>query len=181
MHPDSASISNSSLHFILGGSRSGKSAFAEQLASQSGEPVAYVATCRTEGLDPEMQDRLRIHRERRPAHWTTLENQFDLATIASEQAGKVILLDCLTLWASDAMERGLELDAMLTELDHGLAALKQNHCRSFIVSCEIGLGLVPMNAELRRYRDFIGSANQCVARHADQATFMAAGLPMKLK
>ena len=84
------------IHFVLGGSRSGKSAFAENLALHSNLPVVYIATCRTNGLDTEMEERLQIHRKRRPAEWTTVENNFDLSQISQQHAGSCMLIDSLS-------------------------------------------------------------------------------------
>lgn len=172
---------SSHTHFVLGGSRSGKSAFAETLASQSTHPVVYVATCRTEGLDTEMAERLCLHRERRPSDWKTIENQFDLVQIAAENPNTCLLIDCLTLWVSNAMEECADIHSMLSTLESGIDAIVRNNCQAIIVSCEIGLGIVPLGREIRQYRDSIGSANQLVAKHSARVDFLAAGLPLKLK
>ncbi len=180
-HPPSLKMLHSHIHFVLGGSRSGKSAFAEALALNSTRPVVYVATCRTVGLDTEMQDRLRLHRERRPPEWKTIENQFDFCRIAEENPNACLLIDCLTLWVSNAMEESADIDGMLKKLEVGLQAMARHNCQAIIVSCEIGLGIIPLGQEIRLYRDSIGSANQLVAKHAARVDFLAAGLPIKLK
>jgi len=166
---------------VTGGSRSGKSTFAEQLAIQSPRPVVYLATCRTSDLDAEMQDRIRRHRAQRPAAWETLEDLFDLVAVAEAHAGKTLLLDCLTLWLADAMGRLADAEAILSELDAGLQAMLDHGIHAIIVSNEIGMGLVPLGKENRAYRDLVGWANQRVARHATHVQFIVAGLPLNLK
>ena len=169
------------IHFVLGGSRSGKSRFAEALLPPENEPVWYVATCRTRWLDDEMRDRVTRHRRSRPAHWQTIEDEFDLTQVAQHAASGHVLLDCLTLWLSDAMEKEAEIDSILSRLDEGLSALEANCRRIVIVSNEIGMGLVPLGPENRLYRDLVGYANQRVAARAQRVDFLVAGLPLNLK
>ena len=89
------------LHFVLGGSRSGKSRHAEALAAASGMPVCFVATYATECMDEEMRARIAQHRSRRPSHWSTLENRFDLRNQVLESGNTLLLVDSVTLWLSD--------------------------------------------------------------------------------
>ncbi len=168
------------LELILGGARSGKSRFAERLAADSGLAVTYIAT--SQPLDGEMTERIAHHRERRPAHWTLVEEPLQLARVLREQAAanRCLLVDCLTLWLTnllmldDAMRLAEERDALLECLD-GLPG------RILLVSNETGLGVVPLGELTRRYVDEAGWLHQAVAERAQRVAFMVAGLPMTLK
>lgn len=161
------------LTLILGGARSGKSAFAEGLVEKSGRPLVYLATA--EALDKEMADRIQIHQDRRVG-WTTLEEPLDIATaLGSVPAGSAILLDCLTLWLSNMMHHGtVDIDAMV-------AALRMATGPLVCVSNEVGMGLVSDNPLGREFRDLQGLFNARVAAIADSVIFIAAGLPLTLK
>lgn len=168
------------LELILGGARSGKSRFAERLAAESGLAVTYIAT--SQPLDGEMTERIAHHRERRPAHWTLVEEPLQLARVLRAQAAaeRCLLVDCLTLWLTnllmldDAARLAEERDALLECLD-GLPG------RILLVSNETGLGVVPLGELTRRYVDEAGWLHQAVAERAQRVTFMVAGLPMTLK
>ncbi|WP_313486441.1 bifunctional adenosylcobinamide kinase/adenosylcobinamide-phosphate guanylyltransferase [Stutzerimonas kunmingensis] len=168
------------LELILGGARSGKSRFAERLAAESGLAVSYIAT--SQPLDGEMTERIAHHRERRPAHWTLVEEPLQLARVLRAQAAaeRCLLVDCLTLWLTnllmldDAARLAEERDALLECLD-GLPG------RILLVSNETGLGVVPLGELTRRYVDEAGWLHQAVAERAQRVTFMVAGLPMTLK
>ena len=168
------------LELILGGARSGKSRLAERLAAESGLAVTYIAT--SQALDGEMTARIAHHRERRPAHWTLVEEPLQLARVLREQAAanRCLLVDCLTLWLTnllmldDAARLAEERDALLECLD-GLPG------RILLVSNETGLGVVPLGELTRRYVDEAGWLHQAVAERAQRVTFMVAGLPMTLK
>jgi len=168
------------LELILGGARSGKSRFAERLAADSGLAVTYIAT--SQPLDGEMTERIAHHRERRPAHWTLVEEPLQLVRVLREQAAanRCLLVDCLTLWLTnllmldDAARLAEERDALLECLD-GLPG------RILLVSNETGLGVVPQGELTRRYVDEAGWLHQAVAERAQRVTFMVAGLPMTLK
>ncbi len=168
------------LELILGGARSGKSRFAERLAADSGLAVTYIAT--SQPLDGEMTERIAHHRERRPAHWTLVEEPLQLVRVLREQAAanRCLLVDCLTLWLTnllmldDAARLAEERDALLECLD-GLPG------RILLVSNETGLGVVPLGELTRRYVDEAGWLHQAVAQRAQRVTFMVAGLPMTLK
>lgn len=183
-------MSEDSLILILGGARSGKSAYAERLAAGLGRRVLYVATA--EARDEEMAARIAAHRAARPAHWHTLEAPLDAGRAVRAFAGpppEVILLDCLTLLISNvllapdlsgqppaAVERAAlaEVEALLEARQHWQAPL-------IVVSNEVGLGLVPPSELGRAYRDLLGRANQRLAAAAGRVIFMIAGLPMELK
>ncbi|HEX8968669.1 MAG TPA: bifunctional adenosylcobinamide kinase/adenosylcobinamide-phosphate guanylyltransferase [Chloroflexota bacterium] len=165
---------------VLGGARSGKSAFAQRLASQCGEPVVYVATA-TE-TDAEMAERIARHRAERPAAWRTIETPSAVAErLAAEHAagGGTVLLEDLTLLLSNLMETGgaaAEATA-LGEVD----ALMRFQAHLVMVSNEVGMGLVPPYPLGRVFRDALGRVNQAAAAACDEVYFVLAGLPQRLK
>ncbi len=165
---------------ILGGARSGKSAYAERLALDSGLQVTYLATA-TAG-DGEMAARIAHHRERRPAHWRTRECARGLASALREEAApdRCLLVDCLTLWVSNLLfeegESGWQAER--AELLDVLPALP---CEVLLVSNEVGLGVVPMGAISRRFVDESGRLHQALAAQCGRVVFVAAGLPLALK
>lgn len=178
------------LTFILGGARSGKSTYAERLAAERGQHVLYVATA--QAWDNEMALRIANHRAQRPLTWYTLEAPHNVGpaiTAALDiHTPEVILLDCLTLLASNIItalpETVNELDAtaaLLVEVDALLAAYAQSDSSWIIISNEVGLGIVPAYPLGRVYRDALGRANQRLAAVADEVFFMVAGLPLVVK
>ena len=171
----------SHLSLILGGARSGKSSYGETCAREQNRPVVYIATCRTQNLDTEMQARIYRHQSDRPAQWITVENQFDLPALFEKYPDHLFLLDCLTLWLGHQHEVLKEEAAILAELERSWKALRQTHSHAIVISNELGLGVVPEYPDVRAFRDLSGRANQLTARHADETTFMLAGLPWELK
>jgi len=167
------------LHLILGGSRSGKSRRAEEIAVAKGMPVTYVATYATGQSDPEMKDRVAHHQKHRPSHWTTIENRFDLKALFQEQRNSLILVDCLTLWLSHRQMNEPREEAILAELEEAVRSI--GPMGLIVVSNELGLGVVPPSPEGRNFRDLAGRANQLMGRLASRVEFMVAGLPMLLK
>jgi adenosylcobinamide kinase/adenosylcobinamide-phosphate guanylyltransferase len=162
---------------LIGGARSGKSAEAERLVTALPPPWTYIATA--QALDAEMQDRITLHRARRGDGWRTCETPFDLAgTLSESPDGQPVLIDCLTLWLSNHMLAEHDLEAEYARLETILAAPRGPW---FVVSNEVGLGIVPDNALARRFRDAAGRLNQRVAALADHVILMVAGLPMKVK
>lgn len=166
-------------HLILGGARSGKSRYAEQLAGESGLDVVYVATGAIG--DREMAERIARHRADRPAHWRTIEEPLALATTLQGYAAsnRCLLVDCLTLWVSNLLQAGDE--TLNQECDCLREVLPHLPGRILLVSNEVGLGIVPDNPLARRFRDEAGRLNQAMATLCDAVTFVAAGLPMQLK
>ena len=165
------------LTFILGGAASGKSAFAEGLIISSGLPRTYIATAQP--FDEEMRQKIAAHRARRDAHWTTVDAPYDPATVLRIQdAGHVVLLDCVTLWLTNVMLADQDLD---TACDALLAALTACPCPVVVVSNEVGMGIVPDNALSRRFRAGQGRINQRLAAQADTVVAVIAGLPLTLK
>jgi adenosylcobinamide kinase / adenosylcobinamide-phosphate guanylyltransferase len=163
---------------VLGGARSGKSSFADRLASGSGLDRVYLATA-TAG-DAEMGERIASHRAGRDAGWRTIEEPLAIveALARESKSGRVIVVDCLTLWLSNLMhvQRDPEVEARrLTDF------LPQAPGPVVLVSNEVGLGLVPDTPLGRRFRDVQGRLNQMVAAAAPATVFLAAGLPLWLK
>ncbi len=178
------------LTLILGGARSGKSAYAETLAAQQRGTVLYVATA--QAWDDEMALRIANHRAQRPASWATIEAPQAVGPAIEfalqSHAPAVILLDCLTVLASNIIialpETVNEIEAtaaLMTEIDTLLAAYAASDAAWIIVSNEVGLGIVPAYPLGRVYRDALGRANQRLAAVADTVLFMVAGLPMTVK
>jgi adenosylcobinamide kinase/adenosylcobinamide-phosphate guanylyltransferase len=169
------------LFFITGGARSGKSAFAEDLAVRLTGKRAYLATA--QALDAEMVARIEHHRRRRGDAWDTFEEPLAVAELVRKLDGRyaILLLDCLTLWLSNVMAR-VPADADVAGRVEDLAAALGGFTGvSLIVSNEVGLGIVPDNPLARRFRDLAGLLNQRIARAADEAYLMTAGIPVKIK
>ncbi len=166
---------SSRVSLVLGGARSGKSAYAENLIRALPAPWIYCATA--QALDDEMSDRIAHHQARRGEGWITLETPLDLAEALAAHT-QPILVDCLTLWLTNIMLAGKDVTAETAKL---LAAAKASKAPIVFVSNEVGLGIVPGNALAREFRDNAGRLNQDVAKIASHVVFMAAGLPMVLK
>ncbi len=175
---------NPALHLILGGARSGKSALAEKLALESGLEVRYIATAQV--YDPEFGQRVSQHQQRRPAHWQTVEAPHRLATTLQQQAapGRCLLVDCLTLWLAQcicpecAPPEGVDWQLQRQALLDILPTLPG---RILLVSNEVGMGIVPLGEINRQFQDETGRLNQAVAALCQEVSFVAAGLPLKLK
>jgi len=171
---------------VLGGARSGKTRFAQQMAAAVGSRVTYLATA--EAGDAEMAARIARHRCDRPAHWETLEEPRAVAAALRRCApySDVVLLDCLTLLLSNYLTApGADtegaVEAALAEVDALLAAARELRPFLVMVSNEVGMGLVPEYPLGRAFRDLAGWANQRAAAAADEVVFVAAGLPLRLK
>ncbi len=178
---------------ILGGARSGKSRFAEQLATGLGGRVLFVATA--EPLDEEMHLRIERHKKDRPKTWRTVEVPTSVAKAIGEYVEDVdvVILDCLSMLltnlislAHDSVElEQVNYDAVEKEMSaelEGLVTLAEDHpFQLIIVSNELGMGLVPVSPVGRAYRDLLGRANQFIARHADRVYLVVAGIPLELK
>jgi len=171
-------------HLILGGARSGKSAFAEKLALASGQPVTYIATAQV--YDTEFGARVDQHKTRRPAHWTTVEQSFNLAEALQTHAktDTCIIVDCLTLWLAQCIcpdcDRPNNLDWQ-QERNGLLEVLPKLAGTVLLVSNEVGMGIVPLGEINRQFQDEQGRLNQAVAQCVDKVSFIAAGLPLTLK
>lgn len=188
---------------VTGGARSGKSAFAEeQLADR--EEVCYIATGLPRGEDPEWQERIRLHQERRPASWTTQEQYAGLADWLQEQSHPVYLLDCATLLTSNRLfdlisqhfpdklelteenflsrqEQSFLLQLLEEEWQELLSTIRQTNAECWIVTDEVGLGIVPETRLGRFFRDVQGKINQLIAKEASEAYLVICGLAQQLK
>ena len=164
--------------FILGGARSGKSRYAEALVAGFGLDKLYLAT--GQAFDPEMRERIARHKAQRGDGWTTVEEPILLPARLSEIAGpgRVVLVDCLTLWLSNLMLGDLDIEKAVAQLE---AVIPRLNGPVVFVSNEVGMGIVPENALARRFRDEQGRLNQRIAALSQRAVFMAAGLPLVLK
>jgi adenosylcobinamide kinase/adenosylcobinamide-phosphate guanylyltransferase len=172
---------------ITGGSRSGKSTYAQTLAESIPGSRTYIATCPP--LDEEMAARIKKHRAQRQASlWQTLEETVDLAgALLKTRKSRVRLLDCLTLWINnllyEAEKQGREIteDDMLERCTHLLTACKELPGTVIFVTNEVGMGIVPDNPLARHYRDLAGRCNQIMAAGADRVILMVSGLPLNMK
>lgn len=164
--------------FVIGGARSGKSRYAQARVEAMAGRLAFVATA--EPGDAEMVDRIARHRADRGPRWTAYEAPIDLPeTICRAQdEADAILVDCLTLWLSNLMHLGRDVDAATVALEEAVS-----HCRVplVLVANEVGMGIVPMNELARCFRDDAGRLNQRMAEVASEAVLVTAGLPLKLK
>ena len=177
------------LSLILGGVRSGKSEFAESLARDLNRPTLYVAT--GQPTDAEMEERIRRHRERRPAHWSTLEEPLDLAAglktvMSASDPPPAVLVDSLDTWVSNMLlesrEEGGQAETMtLAALDRLLILQRHWPEAWFLVSSEVGLSPVPTNPLGRRFQDLLGLVNQRVAAAAGRVCLVVAGIPVEVK
>ena len=175
---------NINIHLILGGARSGKSIFAEKLATESKLPVAYIATAQV--YDEEFKARIQHHQDRRPADWCLVEEPHYLSKTLAKLAkpNQCLIVDCLTLW----LAQWICLDCQppkdfswQQEREAFLALLPTLPGTIILVSNEVGMGIVPLGEINRQFQDEQGRLNQSVAALADEVSFIAAGLPIKLK
>ena len=172
------------LTLILGGARSGKSSFAEKLATEADLPVTYIATAQV--YDDEFKQRVQHHKDRRPKNWQLIETPHYLAPAlqANNHAGVVVIVDCLTLWLAQcicpecAPPEGVDWARERAAFLEILPKLQGN---IILVSNEVGMGIVPLGEINRQFQDEQGHLNQAVAALADEVIFVAAGLPLKLK
>ncbi len=161
---------------VLGGARSGKSRFAEGLAVGHAGRKIYVAT--SEIIDDETRERVERHRLQRDDLWVTREVPLDLPAALQADEDDFVLVECLTVWINNLMYRKMDVEAESARLLRALGACR---CTVAVVSNEVGWGIVPDNQLARQFRDEAGRLNQAIARIADEAYFVAAGLPLTLK
>ncbi|MCP4183390.1 MAG: bifunctional adenosylcobinamide kinase/adenosylcobinamide-phosphate guanylyltransferase [Hyphomicrobiales bacterium] len=172
----------SGITLVLGGARSGKSEFSENLIINSGLNPVYLATARAG--DQEMRERIDIHQQRRNnsagPDWLTVEEPLALGDALKNCAfrGRAVLVDCLTLWITNLMVAGADIEREVSNLVRNLHQLA---APVVIVSNEVGMGIVPENKMAREFIDLTGHAHQKIAEKADHVYFIAAGLPLALK
>lgn len=174
------------LTLILGGARSGKSSFAENVARETGQSVLFIATAAAG--DDEMAERIRQHRASRPAQWQTLECPRDIGDSLNQPVADVVIVDCITLLVSNilfALPENSPAETVIQkvrmEIDKLIAAQARLGGRWLLVSNEVGMGIVPSYPLGRIYSDALGWANQALARSARRVIFMIAGIPLVIK
>jgi adenosyl cobinamide kinase/adenosyl cobinamide phosphate guanylyltransferase len=167
------------LTLLLGPARSGKSRTAVRMADAWSGPVAVVATA--EARDEEMADRIARHRATRPASWETLEEPLDLeSSLQKISADTAAIVDCLTLWVSNLIEQGLDDATMERHAGAAARAAAARPAPTIAVSNEVGWGIVPMDPQVRRYRDRLGVVNQLWADASDRVLLVVAGRVLDL-
>lgn len=175
---------------ITGGSRSGKSTYAEKLCIDStkvsNKELLYIATCPK--VDDEMDDRIERHKNQRANHnWQTIEEELDLEKIISENSNCCILVECLTLWISNLIWQAEKADEKLTEaliydrVNKLIKICEEQEIEITFVTNETGMGIMPINDMARLFSDLSGRANQTLAQAANDVYFMVSSLPMKVK
>ena len=181
-------IPENRLTLILGGARSGKTSYAQEQAGQTGGSVLYVATA--EANDDEMRERIEMHRRERPAEWRTLEAPLRVGErlMSNQVQEQTVIIDCATMLVSNvilACGENEPFEEVKQKVEAEIEVLLEAHSKIggqwFIVSNEVGLGLVPPYALGRVYRDLLGWANQSLARSAERVIFMVAGIPTVIK
>ena len=182
----------SSIHLVLGGIRSGKSAYAERLAAEIAgpEPVLYVAT--GIAVDAEMEERIQRHRQRRPENWQTLEAPLNPVGALQDHSQMtnspvVLLLDSMDVWVSNLMLQHettprVELEARIVGAVRRFADyIRETDHQAVIVSSEVGHSLIATTTMGRQFQDLLGTVNQAIAENSDQVTMVVAGLPVAIK
>lgn len=170
-----------SLILVTGGTRSGKSRFAVDLAKGFGRNISYLATCQT--ADREMRQRIAQHRRQRPAHWRTIEHPANPAKVIAQLNGKSdgLILDCVTMYVSQLLVAG-HSDAEIAQQVRRLCnAVRRAPYPVILVTNEVGSGVVPDYPMGRRFRDLAGLANQIAATLADEVYLLVAGIPTLIK
>jgi len=169
--------------FVIGGARCGKSSFALKKASKIQGQKVYMATA--EALDEEMKERIAKHKKERKADWDTYEEPLRIADALSDLKSRysVVIIDCLTIWLSNLICNNLACNKEIDDLINVLlnSKLKTQNSKLFLVSNEVGMGIVPENELARRFRDMAGFLNQKVAEAADEVYLVTAGIPLKIK
>lgn len=172
---------------ITGGSRSGKSAFAQQLAERRAGARLFLATCPV--TDSEMADRIERHiADRQQSGWDTVEEQVDInGQLAAANGYGVVLVDCLTLWVNNLMYeahrsgKAMDEDVITVKTADLAAAAGKCPAAVIFVTNEVGAGIVPDNKDARLYRDLVGRCNQQVAAAADSVYLVSCGIPLQIK
>jgi adenosyl cobinamide kinase/adenosyl cobinamide phosphate guanylyltransferase len=165
------------LTLLLGGARSGKSSLAVATARRH-DAVTYIATAPP--LDTDMVARIARHREERPAQWTTIEEELDLAGALARAGGSFVIIDCLTLWTSNLLWHGADDDEVFTRAGATSELAARRAAPTIAISNEVGLGVHPETEAGRRYRDVLGRVNQMWAAAADTALLLVAGQAIPL-
>ncbi len=185
---DTSSTPSAVRHLITGGARSGKSSYAEELASGFAD-VTYIATGGTRADDLEWWQRVAAHQQRRPSHWTTIETTDVYEALRAAQVGSAVLVDCIGLWLTDQLDQaeawGNETDSVMRErvmahIDSLVEAVRECPASVFLVTNEVGMDLVPADAGGRLFRDLLGITNARLASVCDPVTLVIAGRALDL-
>ena len=171
-----------SVTFVIGGCRSGKSSFALNQANQIADKKKYfIAT--SVPTDSEMEKRVIKHQQERGKDWQTIEEPVEIHGIINQYSSRagVILVDCLTLWASNLLFQSKDTDQFDTAISDLENALEKSLCPIFLVSNEVGMGIVPENDLARKFRDFAGLVNQRIASVSDRVVMTVAGIDVQIK
>jgi len=169
------------LTVLLGGARSGKSTFAMELARSAERGVTFIATCpRLEG-DDDLQSRIDRHRAERPAGWTTIEEEADLAAALANVSSPIAIVDCLTTWVGNLLVNGMTADDVVAASDRAIAAIEGRDIDVIVVTNEVGSGIIPADELSRSYRDALGRVNQRWVARSDRALLMVAGRALVLQ
>ena len=177
-------MADHALVLITGGSRSGKSAYALSLAAgRAGVQGRGIFGATAQPIDDEMRERIAHHRRERPAAFDTIEEPLEVcqAVSALDAHAGVLVIDCLTLWVSNLMAAGRGDEEILAQAANLARLLRAAPFHSFVVSDEVGSGLVPMEPLGRRFRDLLGWTNQAIGRAAGEIVLMVAGHPLRVK
>ncbi len=177
------------LVFIIGGARSGKSIYAQQLAQKTSNKVAFIATA--EALDGEMAQRIQSHQKTRPPGWITIEapTRIRQKYIEANVFVDAVIIDCMTLLVSNLLmmatvdncpDESYLNSLAKQEFDEIMVAIKESNALWIVVSNEVGSGIVPADSSSRVYRDMLGKVNQWMATEADEVFYMVAGIPIPI-
>ncbi|MFI6165706.1 bifunctional adenosylcobinamide kinase/adenosylcobinamide-phosphate guanylyltransferase [Nocardia sp. NPDC051052] len=170
---------------VLGGARSGKSAYAEELAATAPGPVRYLATSIPDPADLDFAERIAVHRDRRPADWTVLESADPAAVLGAPAPEGSTLIDDIGTWLTARIDARAAWESprgtVAPDADALVAAVAAYPQHLIIVSPEVGMGIIPATRSGRLFRDEIGTLNQRLAQACDEAFLVVAGLPLRLK
>jgi adenosylcobinamide kinase/adenosylcobinamide-phosphate guanylyltransferase len=168
------------LTVLLGGARSGKSRLAIDLAAAAAAPVTLIAT--GEARDAEMAERIAAHRAERPANWVTVEAPHDVEeALRDADAAHTVILDCLTLWVANVLERGDDAKTIVRAAETAATLAAARDALTIAVSNEVGLGVVPATPLGRAYRDVLGSVNAAWVAASTNAALVVAGRRLTLE
>ena len=173
-------MSDGRITVLLGGARAGKTSFAERMAGADGGPVTYLATSPRIADDADLEHRIARHRADRPADWSTVEEEVDVAGAIASIGPGVIVLDCLTTWVANLMHHGRDESAVLADTGAAIEAAHGRAGSTIVVTNEVGLGIVPPTELGRAYRDVLGRVNQRWVDSSDRALFVVAGRALPL-
>lgn len=168
------------LTVLLGGARSGKSTAALELAARHDGAVAFIATAPSIDGDVELAARIAVHRAERPASWRTIEAEIHLAAALHDAGDSFVIVDCLTVWLGNLLHHGHDDESVDRLTDDALSVATTRSAPTVVVSNEVGFGIVPADAESRRYRDLLGRVNQRWVAASDRAVLLVAGRAISL-